>query len=135
LRSPKNRRGPQTGLKTSGALRGFFRIVDAWCLDSTQQATLLGTRRRTIDRWKANAGEAKLTRNQIERLSQVLGIYGSLHAVLGDSSFANDWVRLPNADFGDTAPLERMLAEGADGLSDVRQYLETWLAGVEPPAR
>ena len=90
--------------KTAGALRAFFRISDAWDLDQRQRATLLASGERSIDRWKSDAASAELTRDQVERVSYVLGIYAGLHAILGESPFADEWVRRPNGDFGDTHP-------------------------------
>jgi uncharacterized protein (DUF2384 family) len=114
---------------TSGALRGFFRIADAWRLDRGQRATLLATSERSIDRWRADAGVADLARDQVERLSYVIGIYGGLHAILGESALADDWVWRPNADFGDAPPLDRMLAGNVADLVDVRRYVDAWRVG------
>ncbi len=115
--------------RTSGALRGFFRIADSWRLDRAQRATLLAASERSIDRWKSDAAAADLTRDQVERLSYVIGIYGGLHAILGESPLADDWVRRPNADFGDAAPLDRMLAGNVGDLVDVSRYVEGWRVG------
>jgi antitoxin Xre/MbcA/ParS-like protein len=115
--------------KTAGALRAFFRIGDAWGLDRGQRATLLASSPRSIDRWKSDAASAELTRDQVERVSYVLGIYGGLHAILGESPFADEWVRRPNGDFGDTPPLDRMLAGNVGDLAFVRSYIDAWRVG------
>ena len=114
---------------TAGALRAFFRIGDAWGLDRRQRATLLASSERSVDRWKADATSAELTRDQLERISYVLGIYGGLHAILGESPFADEWVRRPNGDFGDTPPLDRMLAGNVGDLAFVRSYIDAWRVG------
>jgi len=90
--------------RSAGALKGFFRIADRWGLNRSQRKTLLGTSDRSVDRWQANPGSADLTHDQLERISYVLGIYGGLHALLGDSPLADEWVRRPNTDFGGHAP-------------------------------
>lgn len=63
------------------------------------------------------------------RIVAGLGIYGDLHAILGDSALADDWVRRPNADFGERSPLLRMLAGNVGDLVDVRRYVEAWRLG------
>ena len=68
-------------------------------------------------------------RDQVERLSHVIGIYGGLHAILGESPLADDWVRRPNVDFGNAAPLDRMLAGNVGDLVDVSRYVEGWRVG------
>jgi hypothetical protein len=125
--------GPPSSASTeapfAGAIRGFFRIADTWLLSRKDRATLLATSERSIDRWSHDAASASLTRDQLERISYVLGIYGGLHAILGESPFANEWVRRPNGDFGDAAPLDRMLAGNVGDLADVRRYVDAWRVG------
>jgi uncharacterized protein (DUF2384 family) len=116
-------------MKTAGAIRGFFRIADIWGLDRGDRATLLATSPRSVDRWKSDAKSADLTRDQIERISYVLGIYAGLHTILGESALADDWIRRPNEDFGDAAPLDRMLAGNVGDLADVRRYVDAWRIG------
>ncbi len=115
--------------QTAGALRGFFRIVDLWGLGRGERATLLAASPRSIDRWKLDAASADLTRDQIERISYVVGIYGGLHAILGESSLADEWVRRPNEDFGGARPLDRMLAGNVGDLAEVRRYVDAWRVG------
>lgn len=115
--------------KIAGALRAFFRIGDAWGLDRRQRATLLASSERSVDRWKSDAASAELTRDQLERVSYVLGIYGGLHAILGESPFADEWVRRPNGDFGEAPPLDRMLAGNVGDLAFVRSYIDAWRVG------
>lgn len=114
--------------QTSGALRGFFRIAEIWGLNRAERATLLASSERSIDRWKSDA-DADLNRDQLERLSYVLGIYGGLHSILGESPLADEWIRRPNADFGGAPPLRRMLAGNVADLVDVRRYVDAWRIG------
>jgi len=130
--STRQRPRPASQVGPGGALRGFFRIADAWGLSAPQSATLLGVTRRSIDRWRADPAAtdaAGLTRDQVERLSYVLGIYSGLHALLAESPLADQWVHRPNADFGDAPPLARMLAGNVADLLDVRRYVDAWRLG------
>lgn len=113
----------------AGAIRAFFQIADLWCLGRTERATLLAASPSAIDAWSADAESADLTREQIERISHVLGIYGNLLAILGESALADEWMRRPNADLGERPPLERMLAGNVDDLVDVRSHLDAWRLG------
>ena len=114
--------------KSAVAVKAFFRITQAWGLDRNAAATLLAVNVRTIDRWKSGA-EPELSRDQLERISYLLGIYGTLHALLGESPFADAWVASPNADFGGRTPIERLLAANVGDLADVNRYVNAWAAG------
>ncbi len=111
------------------ALKAFRRIAQRWRLNREQQATLLAASPRSIDRWKKGPERATLTKDQFERISYLLGIYGGLHAVLGDSPLANEWVMRENVDFGGRTPLDRMLAGNVGDLAAVRHYVDQWRAG------
>lgn len=119
---------PSSDPEPLAALRGFFRIADSWHLDRGQRATLLAASEQSMDSWLVDASAADLRHDQIERLSYVIGIYSGLHAILGESPLADDWVRRPNADFDNAAPLDRMLA-GPGDLVDVHRYVEAWRDG------
>ena len=54
---------------------------------------------------------------------------GNLVAILGESLFADQWVRQPNGDFGDSPPLDRMLAGNVGDLAFVRSYIDAWRVG------
>lgn len=105
------------------ALRAFFRIADRWKLTPVECAALLATSRSSIARWTTNTEPAKLTRDQVERISYILGIYVDLHAILGESPYADAWVRQANTEFAGAAPLARMLSGNVTDLADVRLYV------------
>ena len=114
---------------TVTALKAFFRIADAWLVNREQKAVLLGSSTRSIDRWGTTPAAADPSRDQLERISYILGIYGGLHSVFGEVALADEWVRRPNADFGDRTPLDRMLAGNVGDLATVRMYVDQWVAG------
>ena len=111
------------------ALNAFRRIADRWKLGRELRATLLAASPRSISRWQSENSAPDLTRDQLERISYILGIFSGLHAVLGDTPLADEWVQRPNADFGDRAPLDRMLAGNVGDLAYVRAYVDRWAAG------
>ena len=115
----------------SAALRTFFRIAELWGLTAEHQIRLLGSpARSTYFRWKKHGAE-QLSRDTLERISYVLGIYKALQVLLPDAAAADGWVRRPNraALFGGGTALDRMLTGNVADLYLVRQYLDAQRAG------
>jgi uncharacterized protein (DUF2384 family) len=110
------------------AVKAFNRVADAWKLTRTERRTLLAISDRTADRWKDPA-KADPSRDQLERISYLLGIYGGLASIFENAPFAHEWVRRDNADFGGKRPLDRMLAGNVGDLAFVRAYVDAWRAG------
>ncbi len=113
------------------ALRTFFRIANSWDLAIDETRALLGEPpRSTFFEWKRN-GEAKLSRDTLERISYVLGIYKALQILLPDPKAADAWIRKPNAApiFAGESALNRMLSGNVADLYVVRQYLDAQRGG------
>lgn len=109
---------------TGPALRTFFRIADAWKLKEAEQMRLLGLdSRATLQSWK-RGGVAAISKDALERISYILGIYKSLRILLPQT--ADQWVRKPNdaAPFGGRSALERMTSGNVADLFVVRQYVD-----------
>jgi len=108
------------------ALRAFFNIAERWHLTATEQRVLLGNPpSSTFFKWKKER-KGPLSRDVLERISYVLGIYKALQIMLPDAPRADAWVRQPNAaaPFGGASALERMLGGNVSDLFVVRQYLD-----------
>jgi hypothetical protein len=115
----------------SGAvLRTFFRIAKLWGLNAEECATLLGSSRATIFKWKKNPN-VSLPKDTLERISYILGIYKALQILLPGEHAADAWVRKPNAAplFSGRTALERMLSGNVSDLYVVRQYLDAQRGG------
>ena len=113
------------------ALRTFFRIATAWRLSVEEQMTLLGlTTRSTYFKWKKTE-DAILSKDTLERISYILGIYKALQILLPDPAAADAWVRRPNdvPTFAGRSALERMLSGRVADLYVVRQYLDAQRSG------
>ncbi|MEA3642614.1 MAG: antitoxin Xre-like helix-turn-helix domain-containing protein [Lamprobacter sp.] len=79
---------------SGAALRTFFNIADTWSLTTEQAMTLLGlTSRSTFFKWKGNPESARLSRNALERLSYIFGIYKALQLLLPKPESADACVR------------------------------------------
>jgi hypothetical protein len=77
----------------------------------------------------AAGGDLILSRDTLERLSYLMGIYKALRILL-PGSYAT-WIKRPNTNplFGGKPALDRMLSGNMSDLFTVRQYLDAWRGG------
>lgn len=116
---------------STAGLNAFFRIADAWRLSDEEQMRLLGAiPPPTLRQWKNNVESTKLSKETLERISYVLGIYKALQILLPDVESADSWVRKPNTapPFNGHTALETMLNDRAE-LILVRRYLDSQVKG------
>lgn len=116
---------------SSAGLRTFYRIAELWDLSVEEQMALLGLRSRsTFFKWKRDQ-KARLDRDQLERVSHVLGIYKALQILLPDPAAADAWVKRPNRaePFQGHPALDLMVQGGITGLFAVRRYLDAQRGG------
>ena len=113
------------------ALRAFFRIAQLWNLSNDEQMILLGiSARSTYYKWKKNT-DVVLSRDTLERISYILGIYKSLQILLPDKKLADEWVKRPNSAplFDGRSALDLMMSGRVADLFIVRQYLDAERGG------
>ena len=123
---PRVAKASQQQMSEAG-LRAFGKLAEQWVLSVDEQLNLLGQPpRSTFFAWRKHPDKAGLSRDTLERLSNLLGIYKSLQILLPDSASADAWVRQPNTAplFGGRSALERMLAGNVSDLNLVRRYLD-----------
>lgn len=111
----------------AAGLRAFERIAALWRLSVEQQRVLLGLPpRSTFFAWRRDPERAHLSRDTLERLSLLLGIYKSLQILLPDPVAADAWLHRPNEApmFGGRSALACMLGGAMTDLVRVRQYLD-----------
>ena len=117
---------------SAAGLRAFARIAGLWQLSVDEQLCLLGQPpRSTYFAWRRQPAQARLPRDTLERLSNLLGIYKSLQILLPEAAAADAWVRQPNAApmFGGRSALQQMLAGNLSDLHLVRRYLDSVRGG------
>jgi hypothetical protein len=123
--------GRRSGAAAQAGLRAFFRIAQLWGLSAEEQRTLLGDPpRSTYYKWKkGDAGS--VSRDVLERISYVLGIFKALEILLPRPESADGWIRRPNdaPPFGGRSALDRMLSGNVGDLYAVRQYLDAARSG------
>lgn len=110
------------------AFRLFVRLADRWRLDVKQRLTLLGELPRPTYYTWSGGKVGSLSRDQLERISLMLGIHKALRLLFADEAAAERWLRAPNHDieFAELSPLQRMLQGGIGDLYAVRRYLDAW---------
>ncbi len=107
-------------------LRAFFKLAERWSLKVAEQRRLLGDPpESTFYKWKRERDGA-LSRDTLERISYLLGIYKALAILFPQPDRADAWLRKPNTapTFGGKSALERMLSGNVADLFTVRQYLD-----------
>jgi hypothetical protein len=113
---------------TGPGLRTFFNIADDWGLTTDQQRILLGgISKSSLHNWKAGHAAA-LSRDQLERVSLVLGIYKGMALLFADGDGGKRWLKSDNTEavFGGLSPLARMLRGGIEDLYATRRYIDAW---------
>lgn len=121
---------PKTGAAANdlggAALRTFFNLAKAWKLSEDEQMKLLGLgSRSTLHAWKSGR-VTKISRDTLERISYLLGIFKAINILLPDPDRADAWMRAPNKAplFGGRSALDRMTSGNVADLYVVRQYLD-----------
>ena len=116
----------------AAGLKAFAGIARQWELSVDEQLILLGSPpRSTFFAWRRHPEKANLSRDTLERLSNLLGIYKSLQILLPNAAAADAWVKKPNAAplFGSRPALDRLLAGNLSDLHAVRRYLDAVRGG------
>ncbi len=115
--------------KAAAGLTAFFSIAEEWKLTTSQQITLLGNPgRTTFFQWKRTL-HGNLSRDTLDRLSYILGIYKNLY-ILFSKDHVEQWLSNTNDNpiFNRQSPMEYMLKGSLTALADVRRYLD-WARG------
>lgn len=110
----------------AASLRTFFNIASRWKLSEAEQMNILGLNNRsTLQKWKAGKVQ-KLSRDTLERISYVFGIFKAIGILLPIPERADAWMRAPNSAsiFNGTSALDRMTRGHVSDLYVVRQYLD-----------
>jgi hypothetical protein len=118
--------------QAGAGLRAFARIVGKWNLAASDAMALLGVdSRSTYYEILKRARETKevkgLSKDQLDRLSYLLGIYAAIRVIFPHSEESrNDWVSRANTDalFGGRAPVE-IMRSGMIGLYQTFAHLSS----------
>lgn len=113
------------------ALKAFARIAEAWSLTQREAAALADMSESTWKRAKKPGFAGDLTRDQLLRLSALIGLYKSLELYF-DGPISRDWARLPNRgpEFDGARPVDAMIEGGLPKILRVRGYVDALRGGV-----
>ncbi|WP_050929684.1 antitoxin Xre-like helix-turn-helix domain-containing protein [Aestuariivita boseongensis] len=113
------------------ALKAFARIAEAWSLTQKEAAALADMSESTWKRAKKPGFSGDLTRDQMLRLSALIGLYKSLELYF-DAPLSRDWVRLANTgpEFDGARPVDAMIAGGLPKILRVRMYMDALRGGM-----
>jgi Protein of unknown function (DUF2384) len=121
---------PDSSQMAAAGLRAFARMADHWALSIDEQRRLLGEPpRSTFFAWRKSPQHAALTRDTLERLSLLIGIYKALQILLPEAQAADAWIKKPNSAFGGSSALALMLGGNVGDLLRVRRWLDAARGG------
>lgn len=119
-------RAPSRDL-SAPAIRVFANIAAAWQLNlAEQRAALGGVSKQTVYNWREHPERARLSDDQLDRVSCLLGIYKALHILFTRPEQADSWIRRPNSSFpfGGRPAAELLFSGRMLDLIRVRRYLD-----------
>jgi len=113
------------------ALKAYGRIVDTWDLRLKDAAALADMSDSTWKRAKKSNFAGELTKDQLLRLSAVIGIYKSLELYFSQP-LARDWFTRPNTGslFGGQRPVDTAIEGGLPQILAIRTYLDALRGGA-----
>lgn len=113
------------------AVKALVRLAGFWKLRNAEAAELAGVSARTFERMKAGRWSGRLSQDQLQRASALVGIYKGLHLFFSDE-LADRWVRLPNRGplFGGQRPVDMMVDGGVPAMLEVRDHVDALRGGL-----
>ena len=115
----------------SVALKAYARVADAWSLSLREAAALADMSESTWKRARKPGFAGELTKDQLLRLSAVIGIYKSLELYFSEQ-LARSWFTRQNAGplFGGARPVDTAIAGGLPQILAIRTYLDALRGGA-----
>lgn len=113
------------------ALKAYTRVVEAWGLKLQEAASLADMSESTWKRAKKPGFAGELTKDQLLRLSAVIGIYKSLELYFS-APLARGWFTRPNTGplFGGRRPIDTAIEDGLPQILAIRTYLDALRGGA-----
>ncbi|WP_226779369.1 antitoxin Xre-like helix-turn-helix domain-containing protein [Oceaniglobus trochenteri] len=113
------------------ALKAYANVVDAWALGQKDAAALADMSESTWKRARKPGFAGELTKDQLLRLSAVIGIYKSLELYFSEP-LARSWFTRPNTGplFGGARPVDTAIEGGLPQILAIRTYLDALRGGA-----
>ena len=117
--------------KNAVALKAFARVAEAWSLSLKEAAGLADMSESTWKRARKPNFAGELTKDQLLRLSAVIGIYKSLELYFSQP-LARSWMTRANAGplFAGHRPIETAIDGGLPQILAIRTYLDALRGGA-----
>ncbi|MFZ0097652.1 MAG: MbcA/ParS/Xre antitoxin family protein [Gemmobacter sp.] len=122
---------PEPAKVTAVALKAYARVVDAWALAQKEAAGLADMSESTWKRARKPGFAGELTKDQLLRLSAVIGIYKALELYFS-APLSQAWMTRPNTGplFGGARPIDVAIEGGLPQILAVRTYLDALRGGA-----
>jgi hypothetical protein len=114
---------PISDAEAGAMFRAALNLFRLWGVSDAEAAVLLDMPARTFARWKAT-GAGRIGRDGRARLSNLMGIHKALRLIFREPQRGYQWIKAPNAAFGNRSALEVMLGGDLTDLMRVRRYLD-----------
>lgn len=113
------------------ALKAYARVADVWSLTLKEAASLADMSESTWKRARKPGFAGELTKDQLLRLSAVIGIYKALELYFS-APLAQEWFTRPNTGplFGGARPIDTAIEGGLPQILAVRTYLDALRGGA-----
>jgi uncharacterized protein (DUF2384 family) len=113
------------------ALKAFGNVMGEWGIPLDQAAALADMSESTWKRAKKPGYAVSLGKDQMLRLSAVIGIYKALKLYFSEP-IASRWMTLPNQGplFNGARPVDTLIEEGLPQFLRVRNYLDALRGGA-----
>lgn len=110
------------------AWKSLQNLVERFHFESEEARILMGDMPRSTYFKGLQEHQGKLSRDQKERVSYLLGIYKALRILFVDSQQAMTWIERVNElpPFNGMTPKQFMLEGSLIRLADVRRFLDFW---------
>jgi uncharacterized protein (DUF2384 family) len=130
-RMPVAAKTPEPVQVNAVALKAYARVAEAWGLSLKEAAGLADMSESTWKRARKPGFAGELTKDQLLRLSAVIGIYKSLELYFSEP-LAQDWITRPNTGplFGGGRPVDSVIEGGLPQIIAVRTYLDALRGGA-----
>lgn len=116
---------------TTVALKAYARVAKAWGLNLKEAAGLADMSESTWKRAKKPDFTGDLTKDQLLRLSALIGIYKSLELYFSEP-VAKVWIARQNTGplFNGARPVDTAIEGGLPQIMNIRTYLDAVRGGV-----
>lgn len=110
------------------AWKSLKNLIEKFEFKPKEAMTLMGEMPKASYYAGISHHKGKLNRDQLERISYLLGIYKALRILFDDSQQAMTWITRKNSlsPFNGMTPKEYMLEGSIVRLSEVRRFLDFW---------